>query len=59
MMSHKWRFTCMDNGGKRQSFTVKAQTKDEAIRKSFEKAKKNAKGDIMPDSWHCALILDL
>lgn len=47
-------FRCIDNSGKRQSFKVKANSKDEAIRKGFKKAEKNARGDIRP-SWECVL----
>ena len=56
-MTHKWHFECVDNGGKRQSFTVSAKTKDEAIRKGFERAKRNAKGDISPN-WSCKLMIN-
>lgn len=49
----KWNFNCIDNGGKRQNFMVTASDKTVAIRKGFEKAKKNAKGDII--SWKCSL----
>ena len=50
----KWNFTCNDNGGKRQSFTVTASDKQTAINKGFEKARKNANGDI--NAWNCRLI---
>lgn len=52
---YKWRFTCNDNGGKRQSFIVKASSKTDAIAKGFKKARKNAAGDII--AWDCKLIL--
>ena len=42
----KWIFTCNDNAGKYQSFTVTAQSKQEAILKAMIKAKKAAAGDI-------------
>ena len=50
----KWRFNCIDNGRKRQSFTVTASDKTEAINKGFAKAKKTAKGDFV--NWDCKLI---
>lgn len=49
----KWGFTCIDNGRKRQSFTVTAGSKSEAEKKGFQKAKKAAKGDII--TWECRL----
>ena len=52
---YTFHFTCNDNGGKFQGFTVKAKDKTEAIRKAFKKAEKNAKGDIT--SWDCRLQL--
>lgn len=52
----KWSFSCNDNGGKRQSFKVTAGSKQEAITKGFEKARKNASGDINPSSWTCKLL---
>lgn len=54
-MKAKWSFTAVDNGGKRHAYTVTASTKDEAIRKGMEKARKNAKGDILP-TWQCKLL---
>ena len=51
----KWSFSCSDNGGKKQFFTVTAPDKPTAIEKAFQKAKKNAKGDIYPH-WECRLI---
>ena len=50
----KWSFTCNDNGGKKQFFKVTAGDKTEAIKKGFEKARKNADGDIY--KWDCKLI---
>ena len=49
-----WTFRCSDNGGKRQCFDVRANSKPEAIEKAFKKAEKNAKGDIWY-SWECVL----
>lgn len=49
----KWTFTCNDNGGRYQAFTVKAATKQEAIFKAMLKAKKAAAGDVI--SWNCRL----
>lgn len=49
----KWNFSAMDNGGKRQFFTVTAPTKPEAINKGIERAKKHAAGDVT--SWTCSL----
>lgn len=57
MTKYEWRFTCIDNGGKHQSFIVKASNKDEAIRKGFEKAEKNSAGNIYAGSWNCKLVL--
>lgn len=48
-----WTYRCIDNGGKKQFFDVKADSKPEAIEKGFKKAKKNAKGDI--NNWECVL----
>lgn len=50
----KWNFSCNDNGGKHQYFTVTAANKTEAINKGLEKARKNAKGDI-GFNWNCSL----
>lgn len=50
-----FNFRCVDNGGKRQGFTVKANSKAEAEKKAFQKAKKAAKGDII--SWECRLAI--
>ena len=49
----KWTFMAHDNGGKRQIITVTAGNKTDAINKGFEKAKKNAAGDI--NTWTCTL----
>ena len=49
-----WSFTCIDNGGKRQSLKIKAADKQTAINKGFEKARKEAKGDIT--TWGCSLV---
>ena len=51
---YKWYFRCTDNGGKRQSFEVKASTKAEAVRKAFDRARKNATGNIY--MWDCKLL---
>lgn len=48
-----WSFYCIDNGGKKQFLTIKAKDKTEAIKRGFEKAEKNAKGDI--NNWECKL----
>lgn len=53
--NYKFQFSCIDNGGKRQCFTVSAKSKDEAIKKAFIKARKNAAGEISPH-WDCKLI---
>ena len=50
---YRWYFECMDNGGKRQFFTVTAKSKPDAIKKGMEKAKKAASGDVT--SWSCRL----
>lgn len=52
----KWSFSCVDNGGKRQAFTVIASSKQEAEKKAFLRAKKHAAGDI-GYSWQCKLVL--
>ena len=49
----KWSFYAIDNGGKRQFFTVTASSKPEAIEKGITRAKKNAKGDL--NNWECTL----
>ena len=56
MKNNAWSFYCTDNSGKRQAFTVKAASKEEAIRKGFERARKNARGDISPNTWTCSLV---
>jgi hypothetical protein len=48
-----WQFTCRDNGGKRQSFEVKAGDKTEAINKGFKRANRYSKGDVI--TWDCRL----
>ena len=50
---YRFNFACRDNGGKYQSFTVSASSKDEAIHKAFKKANKAAAGSIT--SWECRL----
>lgn len=52
---YKFQFSCIDNGGYRQNFVVKASNKQAAIDKAFTKARKHAKGDIT--SWECKLAL--
>jgi hypothetical protein len=49
-----WTYSCIDNGGKRQYFKIKAASKPEAIKKGSTRAKKNADGDVT--SWDCYLI---
>jgi hypothetical protein len=49
----KWSFYAIDNGGKRQFFTVTAKTKPEAIEKGTKRAKRNAAGDL--NNWECKL----
>ena len=51
----KWSFSCIDNGGKRQNFTVSANSKQEAEKKAFIRARKHATGDI-GFSWQCRLV---
>ena len=48
-----WNFSYIDNGGKKQSFSVKADDKKTAIDMGFERAKRHAKGDCV--SWSCSL----
>ena len=55
-MMYKWMFECYDNGGMRQLFVVKAKDKEQAIKKGFERAKKNAIGNIV--TWNCRLVLN-
>lgn len=50
---HKFNCYFIDNGGKKQFFTVKAKTKPDAIEKAFKKAKKGAKGDF--NNWEVKL----
>lgn len=52
---YKFQFSCIDNGGYRQNFIVKASNKLVAIDKALKKATKNAKGDIT--TWECKLVL--
>ena len=49
-----WYFSCLDNGGYKQIFKVKANSKPEAIDKAMTKARKKAKGSIGYD-WKCWL----
>ena len=51
--TYSFTFRCIDNGGKRQSITIKASNKAEAIDKGLKRAKKNAAGDIR--NWECVL----
>ena len=51
----KWVLYCSDNSGKKQAIKVTATNKPDAIKKAFEKARKNAKGDLTP-YWECKLI---
>lgn len=51
---YSWSFYASDNGGKKQFFKVKANSKTDAINKGFKKAEKNAAGDIT--NWECKLI---
>lgn len=55
MKKYTFRFECTDNGGGHQGFVVKAENKQEAIRKGMKIAKKFACGDICGD-WTCRLI---
>ena len=52
-MNYKFTFTCKDNGGKYQCFTIYAPDKATAITKGLAKARKNAKGDFT--TWRCHL----
>ena len=54
-MKHTFWFECTDNGGGHQAFEVKAENKQEAIKKGMAFAKKHASGDICGD-WKCKLI---
>ena len=54
MTNYKFVFTCRDNGGKYQSFTVSAADKTAAITKGLTRARKNAKGDF--NTWDCKRI---
>lgn len=53
MTKFDWTFVAHDNGGGHQVLKIKATSKDEAIRKGFEKANAKAKGDIF--KWDCRL----
>lgn len=53
MITYTWEFSCIDNGGKHQYFTVKAPDKSTAIKKAFNRAEKQSKGDII--KWDCKL----
>lgn len=54
MTNYTWSFYCIDNGGKRQFFNVKASDKTKAINKAMKKAHKNSAGDI--NNWECKLV---
>lgn len=54
-MKHTFWFECTDNGGGHQAFEVKAENKQEAIKKGMAFAKKHASGDICGD-WECKMI---
>lgn len=45
-MKYAFWFECTDNGGGHQAFEVKAENKQEAIKKGMAFAKKHASGDI-------------
>lgn len=45
-MKYIFWFECTDNGGGHQAFEVKAENKQEAIKKGMAFAKKHASGDI-------------
>ena len=49
----KWNFNFCDNSGYFKHFYIKAATKQDAIKKGFDKAKKQSRGDII--SWNCSL----
>lgn len=49
-----WSFYAADNGGKKQYFKVKANSKPDAIDKGMNRAKKHASGDII--GWECKLL---
>ncbi len=51
----KWSYFQIDNGGKRQAFTIAAPDKMTAIKKGQEKARKAAKGDVI--TWECRLSI--
>lgn len=53
MNNAKWLFTCTDNGGKNQCFTVSAPDKITATRKGRERAERNAAGNVT--RWECTL----
>jgi hypothetical protein len=55
MINYNWQFECIDNGRKRQVFTISAPDKATAINKGFARARKKLKGDIV--NWDCKLIL--
>ena len=55
MKMHTFWFECTDNGGGHQGFVVKAENKQEAIKKGMVFAKKHASGDICGD-WECKMI---
>ena len=42
----KWTFTTLDNSNKRQTFTVTAPSKADAIKRGIDRAKRTAAGDI-------------
>ena len=52
--NYTFNFYCINNSGKKQIFKVKAPDKMTAIDKGFQKAKKNAKGDIT--NWECRFV---
>ena len=54
-MKYTFWFECTDNGGGHQAFEVKAENKQEAIKKGMAFAKKHASGDICGD-WECKMI---
>lgn len=56
MTNYTFNFRCIDNGGKRQVFKVKAPDKQKAIEKGFKRAEKNARGDIT--SWECNVVFN-
>lgn len=52
----RWSFTGYDTGGSCQQFRVMAASKQDAVKKAFNKANKKAHGEIL--IWCCIEVVN-